>query len=533
MQPLINLIRKDTSYRWGDLEDWCFNELKRRLEKAMVTGFLKLSNGSNLQELVVFVDWSKSAQCAGAVVFVKEYGKNTLTVAYFWSRLLSDTFKNKPPFMCELASVCLFFSSNKYILAGRMITVWCDNLVASSILKRRLSDVDIFDNPIVNRLLLNIANVPFEVHYVTTKSNVADVLSRFCSKSEQSFEEILNSSVSVSDLGYVDQETYEPDDSIQSYLARNKLMTNLVKKRASEDFDVSTLKTRFTSHIFGSVNSIVEVEPSESDIAVWKLAITQDVEFKLPNDVRHQNLNCENLFEDPSDSLHDNMFRTSNKSDLIHFIVGESKVNQLGPESMIVLREDSNVISQHEGLSLTMTNGMDGIMDNDMMDSRQLLGPYLQELNVVFTLLVEDGKLQVDEPLFADFDQLKSAMDKYQIAFCPPKKLKYFVEIQNRSREIALMKKVLENVASEEEVNYENRISSFFNQMFTTKESFFIKDQLLFKLRFPKKGEKHSFCLVLEAPDCERKMAQIHTNLLHRGYIFLNAAYNVMFYTPG
>ena len=69
--------------------------------------------------------------------------------------------------------------------------------------------------------------------------------------------------------------------------------------------------------------------------------------------------------------------------------------------------------------------------------------------------------------------------------------------------------------------------------MYTTKESFFIKDQLVFKLRFPKRGEKHSFCLVLEVPDCERKMAQIHTNLLHRGYIFLNAAYNVMFYTPG
>ena len=129
----------------------------------MITGFLKLSDGSLLQEIVVFVDWCKISSSAGAVVFVKEYDQQTLTVAYFWSRLLSDTFKDKPPFINELASVCLFLNSCSYLIGMRMTTIWVDNLVCASILKRRLQDVDTFDNPIVNRLLLSISNFPFEV----------------------------------------------------------------------------------------------------------------------------------------------------------------------------------------------------------------------------------------------------------------------------------------------------------------------------------------------------------------------------------
>ena len=227
------------------------------------------------------------------------------------------------------------------------------------------------------------------------------------------------------------------------------------------------------------------------------------------------------------------MFKTSNDSDLIHFLVGESKVNQLGDDNMKILREDSNVIANCENLSLTMTNGMDGLLDNDMLDTRQLLGPYLQELNVVMSLLNEDGKTTSETPLFVDFSKLKETMVDYEIVFCPLKKLKYFVEIQNRSREISLFKKVLENTAEEEDINYEKRISPLFNQMMNEKESFVIKNDLVFKIRFPKKGEKHNFCLILETPDCERKMVQLHVSLLHRGYIFLNAAYNVTYYTPG
>ena len=135
MEPLIKLIRKDTPYQWGETQDYCFNELKRRLEKAMITGFLKLSDGSLLQEIVVFVDWCKISSSAGAVVFVKEYDQQTLTVAYFWSRLLSDTFKDKPPFINELASVCLFLNSCSYLIGMRMTTIWVDSLVCNSILK--------------------------------------------------------------------------------------------------------------------------------------------------------------------------------------------------------------------------------------------------------------------------------------------------------------------------------------------------------------------------------------------------------------
>ena len=184
MKPFIDLIRKDKPYKWTENHQFCFEELKRRLEKASISGYLKLTDGSLLQEIVCFVDWSKTTASAAACIFCKEFEDNTLQVAYFWSRVLSDTFKDKAPFVCELASVCLFLLSNRYLIGGRMVTIWTDNLVASLILKKRLTVVEFFDNPIVVRLLLSVANYPFQIAYVSTKNNVADYIIR-CSEMMQ------------------------------------------------------------------------------------------------------------------------------------------------------------------------------------------------------------------------------------------------------------------------------------------------------------------------------------------------------------
>ena len=108
------------------------------------------------------MDWSKTTQSAGACIFCKDYESENLNVAYFWSRLLSSTFTDKSPYICELGSVVLFLVSNRYLIAGRMVTIWSDNLVATSILERQLLYVDTFDHPIVNRLLISIANILFK-----------------------------------------------------------------------------------------------------------------------------------------------------------------------------------------------------------------------------------------------------------------------------------------------------------------------------------------------------------------------------------
>ena len=285
----------------------------------------------------------------------------------------------------------------------------------------------------------------------------------------------------ISDTENVDLKTCTPDDSIKSYLKRSKHNAILVKQMASKDFDRGLLKDRFPSHVFAESIQAVEMKPlaSKEEIGVWKQALPLCNKFVMLKIIRHKSLNVEKLFEEPSDKLHHHMFKTSNDSTLMDFIVGESKVNQLSADSMKMLREDSNAISQHEGLSVAVTNHVGGLLDNEMMDSRQILGPYLQELNVIHTLLKEDGKQPSEIPLFKSYAEMEEYMEKYEITFCPPKRLTYYKEIQNRSRPISLMKKVLQNTASEEEINYEARICPFFNQMKNKKESFFLKNDFL------------------------------------------------------
>ena len=547
MKPLIDLIRKDRPYKWTDVEQYCFDELKRRLEKAVISGYLKLTNGSLLQEIIVFVDWSKTTSSAGACVFVKEFEHNSISIAYFWSRLLSDTFKDKPPFLCELGLVVLFLLSNRYLIAGRMVTIWSDNLVATSILRRRLEQVDAFDNPIVNRLLVSIANYPFQVAYVNTKSNVADFVSRQCHSSQKPFEEILNQSVSISDLGAVDKETYQPDSSIQEYLDRNKKNANLVRKLNSKSFDVNELKMKFqSSHVFQNEVSNFQVDdPLESILKVdeipkeeekidfekkWTEKINRDVQYVVPSETAFPNLHCTALFDDSSDPLLNDFFHTGNNSDLIHYLIGETKVNPLHPSEMTILREDTTFMLHNPDLLLPILNGMNGLIDNEIMDSRLILGLYLQEVNVIHHSYHLNDKPSDPEPLFNSWDEIKRSINDYKLADFVDKKMSYFTEIQNRSKAISLMKQVLENTASEEEVNLTKRTSALFNDLFNAKESLFIKNSLLFKIRFPKKGEKHNFCLVLEETDAERKLIQLHSKHLHRGYIFLFSIFSINFY---
>merc|ERR1712015_450438 len=110
---------------------------------------------------------------------------------------------------------------------------------------------------------------------------------------------------------------------------------------------------------------------------------------------------------------------------------------------------------------------------------------------------------------------------------------KYFIEVQARSESISLMKQVLLGGGDEEQINLRRRTDSFFQEMFASKESFVVHSDLLFKIRFPKRGDQFSCLLVLERSDAERKLASLHVKHLHRGYIFLYAIFSRRFYAKG
>ena len=71
----------------------------------------------------------------------------------------------------------------------------------------------------------------------------------------------------------------------------------------------------------------------------------------------------------------------------------------------------------------------------------------------------------------------------------------------------------------------------FFQILFDAKESLLIHSGLLFKLRFPKRGEKFNICLVLEQQDAIRKMTSMHAQFMHRGFMVLLAVFSKSYYT--
>ena len=506
----------------------------------MIGGFLKLAGGRDLHECVVFTDWSKSSKAVSATVFVKTYTDHSFQVALFWGKLLSSTFDKKAPFLCELAGVVLFFRSNKYLIAGKMVNLNCDNIVCVGMLRRRLQLVDSFDDGVVHRL-------------VNSKANAADFLSRFSPMHNATFGEILEQSNSLKDMEFLDsQSTDNSGENLWEYLKNSESTARLVESQQSNHWDKRQLREDYGStHIFSDdhfddvlailngeeipseVQEEMEVLPSTppvpKNVAIWA-ETAEETGFSMPSDMPLKSLNCQFLFANKVDDGGD-VFRSETNEDLVRFITKESHVNALSEEYMATLREDSHFIASQPSLCQSITNGMDGIIDGGAYESRLLLATYLQEVNVIFSLL-GDKNLEVQENLFESWADLKEAAAKFRLFQGQGKRFRYFREVQRRSRAISLAKELVNGgKADEVEVDVLRRNDELFRILYNNFDALVIIDDLLFRAKFPMKGENHRFCLVLEYGDAERKMITLHS-VEHRGHIYLYTLFCRDYYTP-
>ena len=66
-------------------------------------------------------------------------------------------------------------------------------------------------------------------------------------------------------------------------------------------------------------------------------------------------------------------------------------------------------------MSDAVTNPFDGIMDESIYDSRQLLSSYLMENRVINMILKQNqSSAPTDQPIFENWNQLKEAAKKTQ-----------------------------------------------------------------------------------------------------------------------
>ena len=140
--------------------------------------------------------------------------------------------------MNELASICFFLVSNKYLLSARTITVLTDNLTACQILKKGIARVDEFQDGLLHRLILSVVSIPFKIIYVNTKNNPSDLILRTPGSAEMIDENCLKST-SMSDLIEQDSKTYKPEKTLEDIWPE---VRKIWPKRVSWQLLVGTMK---------------------------------------------------------------------------------------------------------------------------------------------------------------------------------------------------------------------------------------------------------------------------------------------------
>ena len=106
-------------------------------------------------------------------------------------------------------------------------------------------------------------------------------------------------------------------------------------------------------------------------------------------------------------------------------------------------------------------------------------------------------------------------------------------EMQSRSTAISMMIQLLKGEKVDEQLlDQERRSNHLLSTLLNNRESLFLTQGLLFRMRFPKKNEQHRFLLVLEQSDAEKRMITMHSKE-HRGHLYLWALFNRDYYTLG
>ena len=247
--PILTLVRKETKFHWGEEQQKCFKMIKEKLISSTLEGYCRLTDSNKFYELHIYTDYAKltstNIPTAAACVYIKDYDDKTLKLGMFWSRLLSPTFMNKPPWVNELSAIALFLVSNKAILAGRCLNLYCDNLVCVYVLKKGLANIDSITDGIVQCLIISISGIDFCIQYTPKSNNPADYISRYSGDRAELPDERCIESTCISDLTLLDSKTFKPCADLESYMKKNHESVNKMKEAAVSHWDINLTKKRF------------------------------------------------------------------------------------------------------------------------------------------------------------------------------------------------------------------------------------------------------------------------------------------------
>lgn len=186
MEPLNRLLKKDTEENWGQQQDEAFKKIKEVLENEVVTrAFFNVDCKTK-----IYTDASPTA--LGAVLVQRqidpETGKHKDRVVACASKTLTDTERRYPQTQKEALAIVWGVEKFNYYLLGRQFDIFTDHQPLEFIFSRSKAN----DKRSLTRAegwALRLSMYNFKMHYVPTKKNIADPLSRMCEQIDEAFNE--------------------------------------------------------------------------------------------------------------------------------------------------------------------------------------------------------------------------------------------------------------------------------------------------------------------------------------------------------
>ena len=192
-EPLRSLLKKDTLFTWGPLQQKSFDTLKSVLSTSSVLQFFDVN-----KDTVVSVDSSKSGVCTVLL-------QNNLPCAYA-SKALTQAQERYAQIEKEMAAICFGLNRFHEYIFSKRVRVETDHQPLITILKKPLNKCPAR----LQRMLLQVQKYDIEVCYRPGKQLViADALSRayINDKSYDNFDNELQAQVClvVSELNVTDE----------------------------------------------------------------------------------------------------------------------------------------------------------------------------------------------------------------------------------------------------------------------------------------------------------------------------------------
>ena len=168
--PLRQLLRKNASFHWTDIENSAFEKTK-----AALTSTPTLSYFDRKKKTILLTDASNLHGLGYALVQSNDENDKNLSLIRCGSRTITETEGRYAPLELECLSIEYGIRKCKLYLLGSSFTVKTDHRPLVGIFKNRNTE-----NLRLQRIMAKIENYHFDVTYVKGKEHfIADALSRY------------------------------------------------------------------------------------------------------------------------------------------------------------------------------------------------------------------------------------------------------------------------------------------------------------------------------------------------------------------